>query len=47
MQNTSNQDSNTNTSEDEPLQGGKATRKHYKNYRNYRNYKKTKKYKRR
>ena len=44
MQNTSNQDSNTNTSEDEPLQGGKATRKHYKNYRNY---KKTKKYKRR
>ena len=47
MQNTSNQDSNTNTSEDEPLQGGKATRKHYKNYKNYRNYKKTKKYKRR
>ena len=37
-------DTDTNISETQPLQGGKATRKHYKHYKNYR---KTKKYKRR
>ena len=36
-------DTDTNISETQPLQGGKATRKHYKHYKNYR---KTKKYKR-
>ena len=55
LQNISNQentsadaDTDTDTdadiSETQPLQGGKATRKHYKHYKNYR---KTKKYKRR
>ena len=53
LQNISNQentsadadtDTDTNISETQPLQGGKATRKHYKHYKNYR---KTKKYKRR
>ena len=40
-------DTDTDISETQPLQGGKATRKHYKHYKHYKNYKKTKKYKRR